>query len=47
MMGLHRSDASKYIVETFDLPLTWQEYDSTIHQEYKVVLANPNMFPGK
>lgn len=47
MMGLHRADASKYIVEKLNIPLTWQEYDSAIHQEYKVVVTNPNMFPGK
>lgn len=47
MMGLHRADASKYMVEKLNIPLTWQEYDSAIHQEYKVVLANPSMFPGK
>ncbi|XP_066261600.1 probable pseudouridine-5'-phosphatase isoform X1 [Euwallacea similis] len=46
MMGLHRFEASKYIVNKLNLPITWEEYDTEIHKEYQVVLANPTVFPG-
>ncbi|CAG9771634.1 unnamed protein product [Ceutorhynchus assimilis] len=46
MMGLHHSEGAKYIVKALDLPLTWEEYDESIQEEYNIVLANPDIFPG-
>ncbi|KAL1491356.1 hypothetical protein ABEB36_011964 [Hypothenemus hampei] len=46
MMGLNRIDGSQFIVERLQLPITWEEYDAVIQEEYKLVLADPPVFPG-
>ncbi|XP_019767331.1 probable pseudouridine-5'-phosphatase isoform X2 [Dendroctonus ponderosae] len=46
MMGLHRIEGSKYIVDKLDLPITWEEYDADVQEQYKVVVTNPELLPG-
>ncbi|XP_050304942.1 probable pseudouridine-5'-phosphatase isoform X3 [Anthonomus grandis grandis] len=46
MMGLQTAESSKFIVKALDLPITWEEYNSIILEEYKITLANPEIIPG-
>lgn len=47
IMGTHREDASKTVVKELGLPITWQEYDKMIQEQYDIVLSDPDIFPGE
>lgn len=47
MMGSTRFEGANLIVDKLELPITWEEYDRLVHEEYDVVLRNADLFPGE
>lgn len=46
-MGFQKEDLAKKIVEIFDLPMTWQEFDEIAHRELNKSFRNCNLMPGE
>lgn len=45
-MGLKTHEVWKKIVELFELPITWQEYEELVMEEFKVLLRDCEKFEG-
>lgn len=45
-MGLQTCEFSKVIIDTYNLPLTWQEYSQLQKEKAKKLMANVQLMPG-
>lgn len=47
MMGSTRFDGANMLIDKLELPITWEEYDRLVHEEYNIVLRDTEIFPGE
>lgn len=46
-MGFQKEELARTVVEIFDLPMTWQEFDKISHIELDKSFRNCNLMPGE
>lgn len=47
LMGLHRNEVAKKIVEIYDLPITWEQYITESHELLCALMKDADLLPGK
>lgn len=46
-MGLHGTEVAKFIVETYELPMTPEEYIEKAIVQIKLLMSSAKLLPGK
>lgn len=47
IMGCSFQDSASYLIKTFDLPMTIEEYGRLNEEQYEILFAHPKLMPGK